>query len=129
MASAIFFLDAKGREPRDPLIAPDPFILLNYIGKPLLSRNYRGDIPVSAVDKFMVLLQDAEEEGVAAPCISHEGINVGFASKFKRANSKLKYLHIRHNNLYVLALSKQNSNAIEIITFLHKICQVNEAKF
>ena len=57
MASAIFFLDLKG--------------------KTLLARNYRGDIPLSAVDKFMPLLLDAEEENAApAPCISHEGVNV-----------------------------------------------------
>jgi AP-1 complex subunit mu len=57
MASAVFFLDLKG--------------------KTLLSRNYRGDIPMSAVEKFMPLLLDAEEENTAAPpCISHEGVTV-----------------------------------------------------
>jgi AP-1 complex subunit mu len=61
MASAIFFLDLKG--------------------KTLLARNYRGDIPMSAVEKFMPLLMDAEEENTAAPpCISHEGVNVSFPS-------------------------------------------------
>src|SRR5271169_5862986 len=59
MASAVFFLDLKG--------------------KTLLARNYRGDIPMSAVDRFMPLLMDAEEENTAAPpCISHEGVNVSF---------------------------------------------------
>lgn len=57
MASAIFFLDLKG--------------------KTLLARNYRGDIPMSAVEKFMPLLLDAEEENAAPPpCISNEGVNV-----------------------------------------------------
>ena len=57
MASAIFFLDLKG--------------------KTLLARNYRGDIPMSAVEKFPVLLSEAEEESSAVPpCFSHEGINV-----------------------------------------------------
>jgi AP-1 complex subunit mu len=57
MASAIFFLDLKG--------------------KTLLARNYRGDIPMSAVEKFMPLLLDAEEESAAPPpCISNEGVNV-----------------------------------------------------
>ncbi|KAJ8099751.1 Mu homology domain-containing protein [Lipomyces tetrasporus] len=90
MASAIFFLDLKG--------------------KPLLSRNYRGDVPMSAVDKFPILLLDAEEESsVVPPCFSHEGIN---------------YLYIRHSNLYILALTKRNSNAAEILLFLHKVVQV-----
>ncbi|KAF3933067.1 Stonin-2 [Dactylellina cionopaga] len=90
MASALFFLDLKG--------------------KTLLARNYRGDIPMSAVEKFPVLLLEAEEESSAVPpCFSHEGIN---------------YLYIKHNNLYLLALTKRNSNATEILLFLHKVVAV-----
>src|SRR5271163_2077603 len=36
----------------------------------------------------------------------------------------LQYLYIQHSNLYLLALTKRNSNAMEIILFLHKIAQV-----
>lgn len=90
MASAIFFLDLKG--------------------KTLLARNYRGDIPMSAVERFPVLLSEAEEESSSVPpCFSNEGIN---------------YLYIRHNNLYLLALTKRNSNAAEILLFLHKLVEV-----
>ncbi|KAL1623533.1 AP-1 adaptor complex mu subunit Apm1 [Diplodia seriata] len=90
MASALFFLDLKG--------------------KTLLARNYRGDIPMSAVEKFPILLSEAEEESSAVPpCFSSEGIN---------------YLYIRHNNLYLLALTKRNTNAAEILLFLHKIVEV-----
>ncbi len=68
MASAIFALDLKG--------------------KVLISRNYRGDIPMSAVEKFMPLVLEAEEEQQApTPCFTHEGVN---------------YLYIRHNNLYCI---------------------------
>ena len=35
-----------------------------------------------------------------------------------------KYLYIRHNNLYLLALTKRNTNAAEILLFLHKIVEV-----
>ncbi|VVT56484.1 uncharacterized protein SAPINGB_P005093 [Magnusiomyces paraingens] len=90
MASAIFFLDIKG--------------------KPLLSRNYRGDIPMSAVERFPLLLLEAEEESsVVPPCFSKEGVH---------------YLYITHNDLYVLALSKRNANAAEILLFLHRIVKV-----
>ncbi|KAI5308256.1 AP-1 complex subunit mu-1-like protein [Ascosphaera atra] len=90
MASAVFFLDLKG--------------------KTLLCRNYRGDIPMSAVEKFPMLLSEAEEESSAVPpCFSSEGIN---------------YLYIRHSNLYLLALTKRNTNATEILLFLHKIVEV-----
>jgi AP-1 complex subunit mu len=65
---------------------------------------------MSAVERFPVLLSEAEEESSAVPpCFSNEGIN---------------YLYIRHNNLYLLALTKRNSNAAEILLFLHKIVEV-----
>ncbi|KAI7084301.1 AP-1 complex subunit [Hortaea werneckii] len=90
MASALFFLDLKG--------------------KTLLARNYRGDIPLSAVERFPTLLSEIEEETSSAPpCLTADGIN---------------YLYIRHNNLYLLALTKRNSNAAELLLFLHKIVEV-----
>ncbi|KAG5461572.1 MAG: hypothetical protein BJ554DRAFT_6213 [Olpidium bornovanus] len=68
MASAIFILDLKG--------------------KVLISRNYRGDVPMSAVEKFLPLVTDLEEDEQApTPVLTHEGIN---------------YLYIRHNNLYCI---------------------------
>lgn len=36
----------------------------------------------------------------------------------------LQYLYIRHSNLYVLALTKRNTNAAEILLLLHKIVEV-----
>lgn len=42
-SSAIFVLDVKG--------------------KVLISRNYRGDMDLSCIDKFMPLLMEREEEG------------------------------------------------------------------
>lgn len=65
---------------------------------------------MSAVEKFPILLSEAEEESSAVPpCFSNEGIN---------------YLYIRHNNLYLLALTKRNTNAAEILLFLHKVVEV-----
>ncbi|KAJ3314623.1 AP-1 complex subunit mu-1 [Blyttiomyces sp. JEL0837] len=53
MLSAIFILDMKG--------------------KVLISRNYRGDIPMSAVEKFMPLILEAEEEEqTPSPVVSTE---------------------------------------------------------
>ena len=88
---------------------------------------------MSAVEKFPVLLSEAEEESSAVPpCFSDEGINVrsrhGVAMNVERyANaspSARQYLYIRHNNLYLLALTKRNTNAAEILLFLHKIVEV-----
>lgn len=90
MASAVFFLDKKG--------------------KPLLSRNYRGDVPMSAVDAFPMLLMEAEDElSVTPPCLSRGGVNYSF---------------LAHNDLYILALSRNNTNVMEMLLFLHKIVEV-----
>ncbi|GMM37466.1 Apm1 protein [Saccharomycopsis crataegensis] len=90
MASIVYFLDAKG--------------------KSLLSRDYKGDIPYSAVDKFPLLHLEAEEENSAAPPVfNYKGIN---------------YLYIVHNDLYILALTRNNDNALEIMLFLNKLIEV-----
>ena len=40
------------------------------------------------------------------------------------SSDSIQYLYIRHNNLYLLALTKRNTNAAEILLFLHKIVEV-----
>lgn len=75
MASSIYILDLKG--------------------KVIISRDYRGDIPPTAVEKFMTLLLEQEEEAnddgssYAPPILTDEGVN---------------YLYIKHNNLYCTSL-------------------------
>lgn len=82
MASAVFFLDLKGKAS-----FPPPALYLKHCAltthQTLLARNYRGDIPMSAVEKFPVLLSEAEEESSAVPpCFSDEGINVRFRARY-----------------------------------------------
>ena len=81
---------------------------------------------MSAVEKFPILLSEAEEESSAVPpCFSDEGINVSTLERYSRKRLRRdQYLYIRHNNLYVLALTKRNTNAAEILLFLHKIVEV-----
>ncbi|KAJ3140920.1 AP-1 complex subunit mu-1, partial [Irineochytrium annulatum] len=85
--------------------------ILDLKGKVLISRNYRGDIPMTSIEKFMPLVMEAEEdEYTQSPVISTEdGVN---------------FLYIRHNNLYLTAMTKKNSNATTILLFLHKLCEV-----
>lgn len=74
MASAVFFLDLKGKASSLP---PLLFSHSSNTSQTLLARNYRGDVPMSAVEKFPILLSEAEEESSAVPpCFSDEGINV-----------------------------------------------------
>jgi len=50
--------------------------ILDLKGKSLIQRTYRDDVPASAVERFMPLLLDAEEENQAVtPCFSNDGVN------------------------------------------------------
>lgn len=91
MASQLHFLDIKG--------------------KPLLSRDYKGDIDSSAIEKFPLLLLDMESDDEAnyKPFITDQGIN---------------YIFINHNNLYICALTKTNENIMAMIIFLSKLVEV-----
>lgn len=88
MASAVYFCDNKG--------------------KAILSRRYKDDIPLNAIDKFQSILIDMEgESNVIPPCLTHNGI---------------QYLFIQHNDLYIVALvSSLETNIMEIFSFLHKM--------
>ena len=104
--------------------------ILDLKGKPLIQRSYRDDVPATFVERFLPLCLEMEEEGQQlTPCFSNQGIN---------------YMYIRHSNLYrepflsasdtrctliyhgpkVLAMSKRNTNAAEVIIFLHRLVQV-----
>ncbi|KAJ3362467.1 AP-1 complex subunit mu-1 [Allomyces macrogynus ATCC 38327] len=91
VASAVFILDLKG--------------------KVLIARNFRGDIPMTTIEKFMPLITDSEEDGgEQAPIMSDEnGIN---------------YLYMKHSNLYFVALTRKNSNAATIFLFLQRLTEV-----
>ncbi|XP_050403424.1 AP-1 complex subunit mu-1 isoform X1 [Patella vulgata] len=78
-------------------------------GKVLISRNYRGDIDMSVIDKFMSLVMDKEEEGNVTPIIQHNNVT---------------FIYIKYNNLYCVATSKKNSNVALVFSFLHKIVQI-----
>ena len=88
--------------------------ILDMKGKVLISRNYRGDIENSAIDKFFGLVMDKEDEGMLTPLLSTQ---------------EATFAYIKHNNLYVVATTKKNSNIVMIFSLLHKICSVFEDYF
>nr|XP_008535684.1 PREDICTED: AP-1 complex subunit mu-2 [Equus przewalskii] len=88
-ASAVFILDVKG--------------------KPLISRNYKGDVAMSEIEHFMPLLMQREEEGVLAPLLSH---------------GRVHFLWIKHSNLYLVATTLKNANASLVYSFLYKTVEV-----
>ncbi|KZS96679.1 clathrin adaptor, mu subunit [Sistotremastrum niveocremeum HHB9708] len=84
--------------------------ILDLKGKPLIQRSYRDDVSPSNLERFLPLVLELEEEGnQVTPCFSSQGIN---------------FMHIRHNNVYLVAMSKRNTNAAEVIVFLHRLVQV-----
>jgi len=86
--SAVFIMDMKGRV--------------------IISRDYRGDIPMSASQKFTKHL-NTEDDTQLTPVIT-EGHQT--------------FVYIRHNNLYIMAMTKKNSNIMIILSFLYKMVDV-----
>jgi AP-1 complex subunit mu len=93
MSSAIFLTDLKG--------------------KILISRNYRGDVPISAIEKFANRLQE-EEEADSKPVYTEGGVT---------------YVYVRSSNLYVLSVTKKNSNVFTMMLFMLKTCAVLKEYF
>ncbi|KRY13200.1 AP-1 complex subunit mu-1 [Trichinella patagoniensis] len=87
--SAVFFLDLKG--------------------KVIISRNYRGDVDMTLIEKFMPLLMDKEEEGCATPILYQQ---------------EATFIYVKHTNLYLVAMCRKNSNAALVFAFLYKIIDV-----
>ncbi|KAM5172189.1 AP-1 complex subunit mu-2 [Mantella aurantiaca] len=88
-ASAVFVLDLKG--------------------KPLICRNYKGDLDMTEIDHFMPLLVQREEEGNLTPLLIH---------------GKIHFLWIKYSNLYLVALTNKNANASLVYSFLYKMVEV-----
>lgn len=80
--------------------------ILDVKGKVLVCRNYRGDMDMSCIDKFMPLLMEREEEGSQSPIIQH-GYNT--------------YIYIKYNNLYIVSITRKNANVALVFAFLHKV--------
>ena len=86
--SAIFIMDTKG--------------------KVIISRNYRGDIPLSVSEHFSLYIQEKDEMDLR-PVFTDEGIT---------------YVYIKCNNLLLLAVTKRNSNVALVLFFLNRLTQV-----
>jgi len=94
VASAIYILDQKG--------------------KVLISRNYRGDIPMTVIDRFPKLLADLEEENTVTPIIQDEYVT---------------FVFIKHSNIYVVAATNKNANTMMVISFMHSLCNIFKQYF
>eukprot|EP00033_Pygsuia_biforma_P002983 GCRY01003284.1.p1 GENE.GCRY01003284.1~~GCRY01003284.1.p1 ORF type:complete len:430 (-),score=81.63 GCRY01003284.1:506-1795(-) len=87
--------------------------ILDHKGKVLISRNYRGDIPMTVADSFLPQLYE-EEECNLKPIMLFDDIT---------------YVYLKHKDVYIVAVTRVNSNATMILLFLHKLVKVFEEYF
>ncbi|KAG5189135.1 clathrin assembly complex, medium subunit [Tribonema minus] len=88
VASAVFILDAKG--------------------KIIISRNFRGDVPMSISERFSLYIQEREETD-QQPVFTEEGYT---------------FVYIRYNNLLLMSVTKRNSNVALMLVYLYKLTDV-----
>eukprot|EP00483_Globobulimina_turgida_P010434 UN10455 len=93
VASAVFITDLKG--------------------KPLIHRNYRGNIPLSITDEFQRILVENDESELR-PILVDKGVTFCF---------------VEHNDLFLLGVTRVNANVMLILNFLNKIIEVFEDYF
>lgn len=79
---------------------------LDIKGKIIIFRDYRGDVSPKCVDRFMQRLNELEETSRISPIIYDDGIT---------------YTYVQVSNLYMLAVSRVNSNASSTLVFLHRL--------
>ena len=133
VVSALFVMDSKG--------------------KILISRNYRGDVTKANADKCGTRARKRRAAAGAAPAPLAEPRAARRASTapagphpLPRARARrfalkiqetdptemkpvfcedgVNYVYVQHNNVYLLALTRKNSNVVMILVFLEKLIEV-----
>lgn len=87
--------------------------ILDLKGKIVITRAYRGDVQPSVVETFAKHLAEDEENDLTP--IIHDG--------------EVHFVYVKHNNLYFMAVTKHNSNCVEILEFLFKVIEVFKKYF
>jgi len=91
MASAVFVLDLNGRI--------------------LISRDYRGDVPMSVSEEFSKRIQKDDE---IKPVMLVQDCT---------------FIYVKHNNVYLLAVTQRNTNCMVILNYLTQLVEVLEDYF
>ncbi len=86
--SAIYFLDQKG--------------------KPIIFRNYRGEVNQNISENFQRKVLELEEVNMK-PVFTVNNVH---------------YAWIKHRNIYIVAVAKRNPNLTLIFSFLHKVVEI-----
>jgi hypothetical protein len=72
--------------------------------------HWRASLPAVLTWPLLVLLQ-SENPSSNNPVVFDDGVT---------------YMYIQHNNLYLMAVSRQNANAASLLLFLHRIVDVSD---
>lgn len=97
--------------------------ITDLTGKPLISRNYRGDIPLtSSIETFARYLLDVEED-VKTPVfhVDTAGEFVGREDVGCTGVGGEAFVYVQHNNLYLCGVTCKNSNIALILTYLYQL--------
>ncbi|XP_057516033.1 AP-1 complex subunit mu-2-like [Amaranthus tricolor] len=90
--------------------AASALYLLDVKGRILICRDFRGDISSLEAERFFTNLIRKQEYSMSqGPVIHEKGVT---------------YMFVQHNNLYLMAASRQNCNAASLLLFLHRLVQV-----
>uniref|UniRef100_A0A7S1XJW9 MHD domain-containing protein n=1 Tax=Erythrolobus australicus TaxID=1077150 RepID=A0A7S1XJW9_9RHOD len=85
--------------------------ILDARGKTIISRDFRGDVPDSAANAFKKIAIDVEDRSLVRP--------------FNRLEKEgFSFVHIQHEDLYLVAVTRKNSNVAVLISFLYKLVDV-----
>ena len=91
-------------------MAVSALCILDNSGSAICARDYRGEVPLTAVDKFYSLLSELEESSKATPVLQHD--------------DGISFIWLRHADVYLVALCQSNVNAASTIAFLNKLLEV-----
>ncbi|GJV66847.1 AP-1 complex subunit mu-2, partial [Tanacetum coccineum] len=103
-------------------MAVSALFVLDIKGRCLISRYYRGDISSVEAERFFSKLLENETNylmiDLLQEIIEAQGPVV--------IDNGVSHIFIRHNNVYVMAVSRQNCNVASLIAFLHHLASVFE---
>ncbi len=102
------------------------FFIFNLKGEVLISRLYRHDIKRSVADAFRVHV--IASTAPTSTTATSQALGGTRASPITTLGSTTFY-HIRHENLYLVAVCKLNPNAALIFEWLYRFCQVGRSYF
>eukprot|EP00824_Muranothrix_gubernata_P002341 TRINITY_DN12787_c0_g1_i1.p1 TRINITY_DN12787_c0_g1~~TRINITY_DN12787_c0_g1_i1.p1 ORF type:complete len:438 (-),score=96.94 TRINITY_DN12787_c0_g1_i1:62-1351(-) len=89
-------------------MATSAVFILDLKGKIIISRNYRGDVPLAVAERFVSCVLDADDDTALKPVLLDDGVT---------------FVWVKYNNLYLMACTKRNANATVMLLFLYKLVQ------